>query len=742
MIFVGLIICLAWMAGCEQAASSKKEAVSEETITALIKQMTLKEKLALCHASSSFTSGGVPRLNLPELRMSDGPHGVRHEQGRGWTGAPGADDSASYLPTGIALASTWNPALTRKYGAVLGAEAKNRQKDIILGPGVNIIRTPMNGRNFEYFSEDPMLTSALAVSYIQGVQEQGVAACIKHFAANNQETNRNTVDVRVSRRALHEIYLPAFKAAVQEAGVWSVMGSYNRVNGQYTTHHAYLVNELLKGEWKFDGALISDWASVQDTREAIENGTDIEMGTELVKSFSNPDYDGFYLADSAEAMILRGDASESLIDEKVRRIIRLMMRTTAKGSYGPGARNTPEHQQVARDVAREGIVLLKNDGILPLSREKKMRILVVGDNATRKHAELGGSSQVKALYEVTLLDGIRAAAGSTIDVTWAQGYQPYYDPARFMAASTETAAQNRKPDPKMQSDRSKNEALKKEAVAAAATADIVIFAGGWIHGHEGMPWGEGTYDSEARDKSSLVLLFDQEALINDLAAANPNLIVALTGGSQVEMQRWLPGARAYIHHWYAGMEGGNAFAEILFGDVNPSGRLPVTFAESERVYSSHTIGSFPGNDSVHYDEGIFVGYRHFDTRNVPVVFPFGFGLSYTTFSYSGLEVSPNGDGATVSIRVKNTGNRSGADVVQVYVQDLVSSEPRPLKELKAFQKVFLEPGAEKKVTLKLPAGAFSYFSESANKWILEPGDFTIMVGRSVADIVVTGKITL
>ena len=714
--------------------------VSEAQIDSLIALMTLDEKLGLIHASSSFTSGGVPRLGIPELVFSDGPHGVRHEHGRGWHALEDYDDEATYLPVGISLASTWNRDFGYKYGEVLGNEAKERGKNVLLGPGINIIRSPLNGRNFEYMSEDPFLTGSMAVGYVRGLQDQGVAANAKHYAANNQETDRHNIDVIVSKRALHEIYFPAFRAVVQDAGIWSIMGAYNKINGQYTTHHEYLNNEVLKGEWGFDGVVISDWASVKDTREALLYGTDIEMGTELLRDFDNPVYEEFYLANPAKEMIESGQVDESYVDDKVRRVLRLMQRTTALSDHGPGKRNVEEHQQVALDVAREGIVLLKNDGLLPLDRSELRTIAVIGHNATRHFAERGGSSQVNALYEITPLEGIQNLAGDDVEIVYAEGYEPYYDESLFADITGDAASQSRENLRDVQLARSANEALMQEAIALAERADAVIFVGGWIKGHEGMPWGEGTYDAEARDKLNLKLIFGQEELIRQINRVNDKTAVVLMGGSNVEMENWLPDTPAYVHAWYPGMEGGRAIAEILFGEVNPSGKLPMTFANSHEDYPSHSIGEFPGYGTVEYTEDIYVGYRYFDTHERDVFFPFGFGLSYTTFEFSDLNITRQGDKVLVETTVTNTGDRGGAEVVQIYVHHKDPSVDRPIRELKGFDKVHLEPGASATVNIELGESAFMYYHPEELRWTLEPGSYEIQVGNSSRDIKLTGVV--
>lgn len=747
VLLIGFIIVgFLTMQSCESGnqitkSSTKNMDGMEAKIDSLLALMTLDEKIGMLHASSSFTSGGVPRLGIPELVFSDGPHGVRHEHGRGWYALENYDDLATYLPVGINLASTWNKDLGFIYGEVLGNEAKARGKNVLLGPGINIIRSPLNGRNFEYLSEDPFLTGTMAVGYVKGLQAQGVAACPKHYAANNQETDRHNIDVLISKRALHEIYFPGFRAVVQDGGAWSIMGAYNKINGQYTTHHEYLNNVVLKGKWGFDGVVISDWASVKDTREALLFGTDIEMGTELLRDFNNPVYEEFYMARPAKELILNGEIDESYVDDKVRRILRLMFRSTALTDHGPGKRNVPEHQNVALDVAREGIVLLKNDGLLPFNSSEIKTLAVIGHNATRLFAERGGSSQVRPYYEITPLEGLQNLLGDAVEIIYAEGYEPYYDESLFADITGDAASQSRENRQQVELARSANQKLMEEAIAVAEKADAVVFVGGWIHGHEGMPWGEGTYDAEARDKLNIKLIFGQEELIQKINAVNKRTAVVLMGGSNVEMENWLPDTPAYLHAWYPGMEGGTAIAEILFGKVNPSGKLPMTFANAHTDYPSHSIGEFPGNKTVAYTEDIFVGYRYFDTFSKDVVFPFGFGLSYTTFDFSDLELVIDEQRVIVRCTITNTGQRDGAEVVQVYVHHPSPSVERPVRELKGFEKVFLDAGASSTVEIVLDASSFSYFHPEKLEWILETGEYQIHIGSSSRDIKLTGNVS-
>lgn len=722
------------LAGNQLKAQTLYNPATEAKITNLIKKMTLQEKVAMIHASSSFTSGGVKRLGIPEITTSDGPHGVRVEHGRGWTELKNVDDAGTYLPTGNTLAATWNPALGFAFGSVLGSEANYRGKDIILGPGINIIRSPLNGRNFEYLSEDPYLISRMAVGYIKGVQSQGVSACVKHFAANNEEVDRGTVNVLMSERALREIYLPGFKAAVTEGQVNSLMGSYNKFRGQHATHNKYLMNDILKGEWGFKGLVMSDWGSVHNTKEALENGTDLEMGTDLMLMYSNVSqtngsgastskgniYDRFFMADSAIMMVKNGTVKEALIDDKVRRILRVMYLTHMIGSKrAAGSYNTSDHQKTALKVAEEGIVLLKNEGnLLPLNKTAVKTIAIIGENASRENSMGGGSSQVKAKYEITPLQGVKNLLGNQTKITYAQGYK---------------IAKNQQADSK----------LIEQAVAAASTSDAAIIFCGWTHGYDYNKWDDNAYDAEGVDKPNMNMPFGQDELIKAVLKANPKTIVVLMGGGPIDVSEWINKADAVLEGWYPGMEGGNALAKVIFGEVNPSGKLPMTFPKKLEDSPANKLGEFPGkNGVVHYNEGIFVGYRYFDTYHIQPQFAFGHGLSYTKFDYADLSVQTSKNKATVKVKITNSGKREGAEVVQVYVKQDKASVERPEKELKAFTKVFLKAGESKVVELTLNADSFQYYNEDQKKWILEPGKFTIMVGSSSDHILETQNINL
>jgi beta-glucosidase len=718
--FAGSILSsVLWLSVLTAQAQNLVNPKTEAKITALIKKMTLAEKVGMLHANSSFTSAGVKRLGIPELVTSDGPHGVRLEHGRGWTPLKNVNDAGTYLPTGNALASTWNPRLGYEFGAVLGSEAKFRGKDVILGPGINIIRSPLNGRNFEYQSEDPYLVAQMAVGYIKGVQDQGVSASLKHFAANNEEVDRGTVNVEMSERALREIYLPGFEAAVKKGQVNTVMGAYNKFRGQYATENKYLINDILKGEWGFKGLVMSDWGAVHNTMEALENGTDLEMGSDL----GTPPlkYSQFFLGDTVIKLVKNGKVPVSLIDDKVRRILRVMFKTNMIGAKRTaGAYNTKAHQQTALKVAEEGIVLLKNeDNVLPLAKVKIKNIAIIGQNADRENAMGGGSSQVKAKYEITPLQGIKNLLGGGVNVQYAQGYK---------------IARNGQAD----------SALINEAVKIATKADASVIFCGWTHGYDYNKWDDNAYDAEGVDKPDMNMPFGQNELIKAVLKANPNTIIVLMGGGPIDMREWVGKSKAIIEGWYPGMEGGTALAKIIFGEVNPSGKLPMTFPKKLQDSPAHKLGEFPGvNGVVHYKEDIFVGYRYFDTYKVEPQFPFGHGLSYTTFYYENAAIQRTGDKqVNASVTLKNTGKRDGAEVVQFYVEPINPRVSRPRKELKGFQKVFLKAGETKTIKVVLNKDAFSYYDEKKKTWVADNGKYLIAIGNSSKDIQVSKELVL
>ena len=681
----------------------------EDRVEDALKRMTLEEKVAMTHAQSKFSSAGVPRLGIPENWMSDGPHGIREEvMWDEWYGANWTNDSCIAFPALTALAATWNLEMSALYGKAIGEEARYRNKNVLLGPGVNIYRTPLNGRNFEYMGEDPYLAAQMVVPYIQNVQKNGVAACVKHFALNNQELHRGHINVNVDDRALYEIYLPAFKAAVQQGEAWAIMGAYNKYKGEHCCHNQYLLNDILKQEWGFDGVVVSDWGGVHDTKESIYNGLDMEFGswTNGLNWGASNAYDNYYLANPYLQMIREGKADTIELDDKVRRILRLVFRTNMAKERSYGSFGTAEHAIAGRRIAQEGIVLLQNKrNVLPLDATKIKSILVVGENAIKPMTIGGGSSSLKVKYEKSPLEGIKARAGKDVDVKYLPGY---------------TSSEGADAD-----------ALCSDAVLAAKEADIVLFVGGLNK--------NGRQDAEGSDRSSLHLSYGQDQVIKKLAAVNPNTVVIVISGNAIAMP-WIKEVPSVLEAWYGGTEAGNAIASILFGDVNPSGKLPFTFPARLEDNAAHALGEYPGDSiNVSYNESIFVGYRWADKlKKTKPLFPFGHGLSYTTFEYGKAsadkkEMSEN-DTITFTTTLKNTGTREGQETVQLYISDKQSSLPRPIKELKGFQKVKLAPGEEKSISFTIAKDALSFFDDTAHKWVCEAGQFEAIIAASATDI--------
>jgi beta-glucosidase len=672
----------------------------------LLSRLTLAEKISLIHADSKFTTAAIPRLGIPRRWLDDGPLGVREDIGPDtWQPAGHTDDFSTAMPAGICLAATWDPDLGFREGEAIGQEARARGKDIMLGPGVNILRTPLCGRNFEYLGEDPYLASQMCVGYIRGEQSQDISSCVKHFALNNQETDRGTINVEADERALREIYLPAFKAAVQDADVWCVMAAYNQFRGQHCSENDYLLNKILKGEWGFKGLVMSDWGGVHDTRGCALNGLDLEMGTDR-------NYNDFYFAQPYLDLLQKGELPMAGLDDKVRRNLRVMIAThVLDANRKTGSLNTAAHQAVARHVAEEGIVLLKNENqLLPLDATRIKTIAVIGENAIRLQAHGGDSSGIKAFYEITPLQGLVNRVGTTVNIVFSEGYRKGGGPE-----------------------------LAERAIAAAKSADVVIYVGGLNH--------DRGFDCEGADRADMKLPYGQDELIQKIAAANPKTVVVLEG-TMVEMDSWLDKVPALLQAWYPGMEGGNALARVLFGDVDPSGKLPATFPKklSDTPAYAFGPGAYPGtNGTVAYAEGLLVGYRWYDTKNIEPQFPFGFGLSYTTFKYSDLKLIP-GDGTneivTAQFEIENTGKRAGAEVAQLYVHEKNPRLMRPEKELKGFRKVFLQPGEKQTVSIPLTRGAFAYYDPAQNGWVAQPDSFEIQVGSSSRDLLLRDNFNL
>ena len=696
----------------------------EDRIEDALSRMTLEEKVALCHAQSKFSSPGVPRLGLPENWMTDGPHGIRAEvMWDEWRQADWTNDSCMAFPALTCLAATWNPEMALLYGKSIGEEARYRNKNVLLGPGVNIYRTPLNGRNFEYMGEDPYLASEMVVPYIEGVQSNGVAACVKHYALNNQEKYRHSINVEVSDRALYEIYLPAFKAAVQRAKVWAIMGAFNRYKNQYCCHNQYLLNDILRKEWGFDGVVVSDWGAVHNTMEAAYNGLDLEFGslTDGLEFSVDNAYDDYYLSRDFLALLKNGTIPESVVDGKVRNILRLMFRTTMNRNRPYGSFKTPAHASAARKIAEEGIVLLQNkNNVLPIRLSETKRILVVGENAIKMMTVGGGSSSLKAQYEISPLDGLKARVGDAVEVMYARGYASP-DPSKSVMYTI----------PSLHTDCSSDELLD-EAVRKAKSADYVVFVGGL----------NKSQDCESGDRKSYGLPYGQDRVIEALSQANPRTIVVLISGNSVAMP-WIDQVPAIVEGWYCGSEAGNALASILVGDVNPSGKLPFSMYAKLEDYHAHSFNDsivYPGlNHQQIYKDDIFVGYRWSDLhKKIRPMFSFGHGLSYTTFEYGKAEIDKKvvqqGESLRVRIPVTNTGNRFGAEIVQLYVSDLKSSLPRPKKELKGFKKVDLQPGESQLVEFEIEGSKLSYFDDKKHAWVAEPGKFEILIGASSSDI--------
>ncbi|UVQ99832.1 glycoside hydrolase family 3 C-terminal domain-containing protein [Parabacteroides distasonis] len=719
---IGVIACGLFLnaAAASSQVTDKEKVQMEKRIEKLIKKMTLEEKVGLLHGNSKFYVAGVERLGIPEWSLSDGPHGVRAEINRhDWAYAGWTNDSASYFPTGTAFAAAWNPELAYRRGEVLGEEARWRKKDVLLGPGVNIIRSPLCGRNFEYMSEDPYMNSVLAVAYIKGLQSRDVACSVKHFAVNNQETNRTTVDVECSERALREIYLPAFKAAVREGGALTVMAAYNKFRGEFCAENNYLVRKILRNEWGFDGVYVTDWGAAHSTVPSMEAGLDLEMGTLIDK------YEDWYYANPLIEAVKSGKVPMSLVDEKVGDVLRVMIKTNVldpKKRFGPGSMNTKEHQQATYDAAAEAIVLLKNqNNLLPLDFSSIKSLAVIGDNATRKHSNGGLSSEIKAVYEVTPLGALRAKWGDKVDIRFAQGYEKL---STFVEGSN-----NGQSSGTFSSKTQESDALLKEAVEVARTSDVALLVCGLNH----------DYDTESFDRLNMDIPYGQVELIQEVVKANPRTIVVMIAGSPLNMAAVDICSPAIVWAWFNGMEGGNALVDVLSGKVNPSGKMPFTTPVSLDQSPAHALGNFPGRDlKVNYEEDILVGYRWFDTKGLPVVYPFGYGLSYTTFNYSNLNTDKKtydqADTIQATFTLTNTGDREGAEVAQLYVSDPVCSVMRPVKELKGFKKVFLKPGESRRITLDIPVSSLAFYSEAQSQFVVEPGEFILQLGASTSDI--------
>ena len=736
-----LVPAVLLVAACATAPSPQDRlTVNDKKIEQVIAQMTLEEKVNMLHSKTNMSSAGVERLGIADMHYADGPFGIREEgvpngfQSAGWT-----LDSATYFPTGSALAATWSKEMAYLYGTGMGMEARLRGKDVILGPAVNIQRLPVGGRTYEYLSEDPILSAALALEYTKGVQDKGTAVCIKHFAVNNQETNRGSVDAQIDERTLREIYLKPFERAIVEGGAMSVMPAYNKVNGDYCSENEHLLNEILRGEWGFKGFTVSDWGGTHSTMGAMLHGLNVQM--------TGSNYLGQPVIDS----IATGALTEALVNEKVKQILRVRYAVEAIPDDVANTKMTsqPECQDIAKQVAEKSIVLLKNEGVLPIAKSVK-KIAVIGQNAVLKTQSGGMGAGVKALYEVTPLEGIRKRAGADVQVTYAPGYKNFpgrrWGPAPAEPNPLEAAAIDEPADP----------ALLAEAVALAKDADLVIFFGGT----------NKSIETEGSDRKDILLPTGQETVVCALREANPNLVSVLVSGGPTDLRILEPASPAIVQAWWNGTEGGTALAEVLFGDIAPSGKLPFTFPAKLEDSPAFALGNFPdpnaGGDLFSlmyrpdvlkmsreerqklidslpkpvskYTEGSLVGYRWFDTKNVKPMFAFGHGLSYVDFEYGAMKASAKKDVVKVTFNLTNKGGMSADEVVQLYVSRPDATVEWPVKELKAFDRVTLAAGETKTVTLEIPVKDLRYWNVDKSAWDLEHGKLVLLLGAASDDI--------
>lgn len=732
---ITLVLLIFVLAACKNMQSTSRSfdapnkganAISldyENEISNLISKLTLEEKVGMLHGNSKFTTAGVKRLGIPELTMTDGPLGIREEisrdtwKPRGWT-----NDFATFYPAGGAIAATWNPDMAYLFGQSIGAEARDRNKDVLLAPAFNIIRTPLGGRTYEYFTEDPFLNKKLAVPYVIGVQENDVSACIKHYAVNNQETNRGTVDVIVDERTLREVYLPAFHDAVVEGKASSIMGAYNKFRGDYLNENNYLLKDILKGEWNFKGVVISDWNAVHSTAKSLKNGLDIEMGTEV-------DFEDYYFAKPLIAAVRNNEVAESEVDESIRRVLRVMytIKSIDSTSRKLGSRNTATHLADAYNIASEAVVLLKNEKqLLPLNLKGIKKLGVIGANATRKYGLGGFGAGVKTKTEITPLEALKAKIPGHIEIKYAEGYKEKY-------FSDEEVKQNQGKKTVNQLD----ENLLAEAKKIAKESDVVlIFAG-----------SNRDYESEAADRADLELPFGQVELIKAIKEVNPKTIAVFIAGAPYDLNEVNSEISTLVWSWFNGSEGGNALADVLLGNVNPSGKLPWTMPKRIEDSPAHATNSFPGTDKVEYKEGILVGYRWFDAKNIEPLYPFGYGLSYTTFNVKNVQVDKKNnynanDTLEVSLDVQNTGSKSGKEVIQLYLSKPDSKIQRSVKELKGFKKVFVKADSSERITINIPIKEFAYYNVSKSDWEVESGEYIIHIGNSSRNIFQTIAITV
>jgi beta-glucosidase len=746
----------ALLAGCVNGQVHKSALLQyDRQIDDIISQMTLEEKVNMLHAKHMFVSSGVERLGIADIKYADGPFGIREEmQPDGWMPLGWKNDMATFFPTGSALAATWSPELAYAYGTAIAREARLRGKDMLLGPAINIQRIPTGGRTYEYLSEDPYLSSQLSVGYTKGVQDNGVAVCLKHYALNNQENNRGTVNVIIGERAMREIYLPPFRAAVEEADAYGVMAAYNKVGGWWCAENDMLLNKILRDDWGFAGMVISDWGGTHSTVNSVKNGLNVEM----------PDkkYLGQALLDSVKA----GLVSEDVINKRVREILRVRMAISPVPEDEANKEMTSQapQQHTAYEVASKAIVLLKNEGILPLKLENKPVIAVIGANAVQKMAAGGLGAGVKTLYEITPLEGLKNRVGDMAEIIYAKGYEP---------VQYNWADQFRKPTPEQLEKESRQkeltaQKLAKEALEIVSEADIVIFVGG----------NNRAVETEGTDRKDIFLPSGQDALISKIAEVNPNIITVLMSGAPNDLNTVKPLSKALLISWFNGSEGGNALADVLLGNISPGGRLPFTLPVKLEDSPAYALGNYPqGNknsdvfaslvseteptdttghlqatdlngdpNTAVYSEESLVGYRWYDTKNVEVMYPFGYGLTYTTFDYSNLKTDRakygKNDIVTLSFVLKNSGDVSADEVVQAYVHRIYPSVEWPQKELKAFSRVTLAAGESKTVTLTIPVSNLMYWNKTNHAWDNDLCNIELLVGASAGDIRLTKEVSL
>ena len=730
------------VAGCGCGMSPQDRlTVNDKKINEIIAQMTLEEKVEMLHSKTNMSSEGVPRLGIQDIKYTDGPFGIREENGDGFRPLGWTLDSATYFPTGSALAATWSKEMARKNGWAMGKEGRLRGKDIILGPAINIQRLPVGGRTYEYLSEDPVLAARLSVEYTIGSQEAGTAVCLKHYALNNQETDRGSVNVIADERTMREIYLKPFEAAIKEGGAMCVMPAYNKVNGYYCSENAHLNNEILRGEWGFKGMTVSDWGGTHSTMGAALGGLCVQM--------TGDNYFGQALIDS----VRNGALPESVVDDKVLEILRLRfaIEPVPEDVANTIMTSQPETQQVAYEIAQKSIVLLKNEGNLPISKEVK-KIAVIGQNAVLTTAAGGIGAGVKTLYEISPLEGIqKRAAEAGVEVAYAPGYKNYkmrMGWGRPVAGPVDPLTANSTDEPA-------DPTLLAEAVALAKDADMVIFFGGT----------NKSIETEGSDRKNIDLPCGQNEVIKALYEANPNVATVLISGGPTDLRFLEPYSPAIVQGWWNGLEGGTALAEVLFGDIAPSGKLPFTFPKKLEDSPAYALGNFGQNASEdlftlmyrldatgytreqiqeyianlpdpvsEYKEGILVGYRWYDTKDVPVMYAFGHGLSYVDFEYGPLACRQKKDKFMVTFNLKNAGDMEADEVVQLYVRRKDSKVERPLKELEAFDRIALKAGETKKVTLEFQASELAHWDTDTNDWVLEPGKIEILVGSASDDI--------